>query len=57
MQTVDLRGHCIYNSLAVRGAIVEEQVQHCVIAELTQAADAGQCDSLNVSIVDQSKQE
>ncbi len=55
VQTVDLRGHCIHNSLAVRSTVVEEKVQHCVVAELTQAANARQSDSLNVSIKNRNK--
>lgn len=55
VETVDLRGHCIHNSLAVCSAIVEEQVQHGVVAELTQTANARQSDSLNVSIKNKNK--
>lgn len=50
VETVDLRGHCIHNSLAVCGTIVEEKVQHGVVAELTQTANARQSYPLNVSI-------
>lgn len=55
VETVDLRGHCIHNSLAVCSAIVEEKVQHCVVAELTQTANARQSDPLNVSFKNRNK--
>ena len=35
MEAIDLRGNGVCNGLAVGGAVVKEEVQHCAIAELT----------------------
>lgn len=48
MQPVDLRGYRVHYRLAVGGAVIEKQVQQCVIGEMSQPADAGQSDSLDV---------
>lgn len=49
MQPVYFWRHCVHYGLAIGGAVVEKQVQQCVIGEMSQPADAWQSDSLDVS--------
>lgn len=35
VQPVDLWGHCVHYGLAVRGAVIEKQVQQSVICEMS----------------------
>lgn len=48
MQPVDLWGHCVHYGLAVGGAVIEKQVQKSVIGEVSEPADAGKSDPLDV---------
>lgn len=48
VETVDLGGHRVHDGLAVRGAVVEEEVQQGVVGEVAQPTDTGQSDPLNV---------
>ena len=43
-EAVDLLPHSVGNLLCIRGAGVEQYVQQRVIGEVTQLADAVQCD-------------
>lgn len=48
VEAVHFRGHRVQDGLAIGGAVVEESIQDGVVDEVTQAADAGQSDSLQV---------
>lgn len=48
VQPIDLWCYCVHYGLAIGGAVVEKQVQQCVIGEMSQPADAWQSDSLDV---------
>lgn len=48
VQPVDLGGDCVHDGLAVGGTVVEKQVQQSVVGEMSQSADAGQSDPLDV---------
>lgn len=48
VQPVDLWGDSVHYGLAIGGAVIEKQVQQCVIGEVSEPADAWQSDSLNV---------
>lgn len=47
--SVHFRSNCVHNSLTVGGAIVEEDIQNCVIGEVPEAVNAGQGYSLQIS--------
>lgn len=49
MQSVDLWGHRVHYGLAVGGAVIEKQVQQSVVGEMSQPADTGKSDPLDVS--------
>lgn len=49
VQAVHLRGHRVNDGLAIGGAVVEENIQDGVVDEVTQAVDARQSDSLQVT--------
>lgn len=48
VQPVDLWSHSVHYGLTIGGAVIEKQVQQCVIGEVSEPADARQSDSLNV---------
>lgn len=48
VQPVDLWGHCVYYGLAIGGAVIEKQVEQSVVGKMSQSADTGQSDPLDV---------
>lgn len=48
VQPIDLCRHCVHDGLAVGGAVIEKQVEQSVIGEMSQPANTGKGDPLNV---------
>lgn len=48
VQTIDLWGHRVHYGLAIGRAVVEEQVEQSIVGEMSEPANAGQSDSLDV---------
>ena len=49
IQTVYLQSHFLHNHLTVGGAVVEEDIQNCVVGKVPEAVNARQGYSLQIS--------
>lgn len=47
--SVHFRSYCVHDSLTVGGAIVKEDIQNCIISEVSEAINAGQGYPLKIS--------
>lgn len=47
--SVHFRSYCVHDSLTVGGAIVKEDIQNCIISEVSEAINAGQGYPLQIS--------
>ena len=47
--SVHFRSYCVHDGLTVGGAIVKEDIQDCIISEVSEAINAGQGYSLQIS--------
>lgn len=53
VKSVDLCNHGVQDSLAVGGAVVEEEVEQSVVGEMPESADTGKSDTLNGPVTGQ----
>lgn len=47
--SVHFRSYCVHDSLTVGGTIVKEDIQNCIISEVSEAINAGQGYPLQIS--------